>query len=472
LSLRFDIKNATLYYGGERCLDLDITYKTNITNPSERVVEISDAFGVGIDETHKQIIVENLTIPNFDILYLTGMSGSGKTSLLNEFKKEYGFVEPQFDEETDEPIIDIIGKDLDQALHLLNLVGLGEAFLYVKPYKILSDGQKYRFKIAKLIESNQKVWCIDEFCSFLDRTTAYIVSYNIQKVARKLNKKVIVATAHNDLQDFLQADYVFDFNMGEGLIIEKNVNEIINPFINDIKIEEGNINDYKKLGKYHYKNTEARFTKYIFKMTYKNILVGIAVYSVPKQQLVGRNVYFNKRYINERGVPILSDVNRDIITASRYIIHPMFRGIGLGQELVRLTAPLVDKPYVEIVSTMSKYNKFLDRAGAIYVCDNLTEEKRRKQSKIIELLNQYGFQYEFISSPSYCKKILETIPEQEIKKSFYSVLRANYFNNRARFKKYNINLQTKKEFMNMELTPEMISFAKWPTTYYYIWENV
>jgi hypothetical protein len=56
-------------------LDLDIIYKTNIENPSDRVLEIAEAFGVGIDESHKHVIVENLTIPQFDILYLTGMSG-------------------------------------------------------------------------------------------------------------------------------------------------------------------------------------------------------------------------------------------------------------------------------------------------------------------------------------------------------------------------------------------------------------
>jgi ABC-type ATPase with predicted acetyltransferase domain len=344
-------------------MDLNIVYKTNIVNPSDRILKIADAFGVGIDETHKQIIVENLTIPDFEVLYLTGMSGSGKSSLLNEFKKEYEFKEPDIDTETDSPIVDMIGKDLNEALYLLNLVGLGEAFLYVKPYKILSDGQKYRYHIAKLIESNQNVWCIDEFCSFLDRTTAKIVSYNIQKIARRLHKKLIVATAHNDLQEHLQADYVFDFDMGEGLVIERNHFENKNPFIDNIKIESGTIEDYKKLGKYHYKNSEARFTKYIFKMMYKNMLIGVAVYSMPKQQLVGRNVYFNKKYINERGIPILKEVNKDFLTGSRFIIHPMFRGIGLGVELVKRTAPLVDRPYIEIVSTMSKYNKFLEKAG-------------------------------------------------------------------------------------------------------------
>lgn len=452
-------------------MDLDITYKTNIVNPSDRVIEIADAFGVGIDETHKHIIVENLTIPDFDVLYLTGMSGSGKSSLLNEFKKEYNFVKPHFDEQCDTPIIDSIGKDVTEALYLLNSVGLGEAFIYVKPYKYLSDGQKYRYEIAKLIESDQKVWCIDEFCSFLDRTTAKIVSYNIQKVARKFNKKLIVATAHNDLQEFLQADYVFDFEMGEGLVIERFIHTDVNPFLKDITIEVGNITDYKRLGKYHYKNTEARFTKYIFKMMYKDMLVGVSVFSMPKQQLVGRNVYFNKKYTNEKGVPLLSEVNKDFLSGSRFIIHPMFRGVGLGTELVKRTSCLVDVPYVEIVSTMSKYNKFLEKAGAVYVCDNMTEEKNKKQDKIKKLFDKYNLQYEFITSPSYCKKVLEIIPDEELKNAIYAVLRPNFFNNRARFKKYGIDFQKKQEFMETKLIPELLCLAKWPTTEYYIWEN-
>lgn len=452
-------------------INMDIVYKTNIKNPSDRIFKVADAFGVGIDETHKHIIVENLTIPDFDVLYLTGMSGSGKTSLLNELKKAYIFNEPIFDHESDLPIVDVIGEDLEQALHYLNMVGLGEAYLYVKPYKFLSDGQKYRFKMAKIIESDQDVWCIDEFCSFLDRITASIVSYNIQKIARRLNKKLIVATAHNDLQEFVKADYVFDFGIGEGLNIERVEYEESNPFIKDLVIEQGNIEDYKKLGKYHYKNKDARFTKYIFKMTYKDMLIGTAVYSMPKQQLVGRNIHFNKQYINERGVPILKEVNKDFLTASRFIIHPMFRGVGLGSELVKQTANKVDIKYIEIVSTMSKYNKFLEKSGAKYICNNLTADKIKKEEKVRKIFDEYNLIYEFISSPSYCKTIIETVPEIDLKNAIYPILRPNFFNNRARFKKYGIDFQTKKEFMEIKLTPELMSLAKWATTEYYIWEN-
>lgn len=454
-------------------INLDITYKTTIDNPSKRVLEISDAFGVGINESHKHVIIENLTIPEFQIMYLTGMSGSGKTSMLNYFKEEYSFTEPVIEFDSEKPIIDTIGKDTENALFLLNLVGLGEAFLYIKPYKVLSDGQKYRYKIAKIIESGQKVWCIDEFCSFLDRTTAKIVAFNTQKIARKLGVKLIVATAHDDLKNYIQADYVFDFGMGEGLEITRNTKEVINPFVDELEITPGTIEDYKKLGKYHYKNKDARFTKYIFKMMYKRILVGVAVYSMPRQQLVGRNVFFNKKYVNERGIPKLSEVNKDFLMGSRFIIHPMFRGVGLGSELVRKTAPQVDRPYIEIVSTMSKYNKFLEQAGAHYVCDNLNEDKIKKQEKIIKLFEKYNLNYELISSIDYCQKVLDTVPVEELKNAIYGVLRPNFFNNRARFKKYGIDFQTKKEFMEPDfpLTPEILSLAKWPTTTYYIWDN-
>lgn len=448
---------------------MDIIYETKLKEPSERIFKISDAFGIGIDENVKQVILKDFTIPtDFTVLYITGMSGSGKSSLLNVMKKEYNFNEVIFDEQTDKPIVDCIGTDLENALYYLNIVGLGEAFLYVKPYKLLSDGQKYRFKIAKLIESNQEVWCIDEFCSFLDRTTASIVSYNLQKVARKLNKKVIVATAHNDLQKYLQADYVVDFGIGEDVKLFKNENEIINPFLKDIIVEEGTIQDYKKLGKYHYKNTEAKFIKKIYKMTYKDMLIGVAVYSMPKQQLIGRNIYFNKKYINERGIPKMKEVNEDFATGARFIIHPMFRGAGLGRELVKQTSDKLDIKYIEIVSAMAKYNKFLDGSGAKFICNNNSEEKQKKYDKISALFAKYGLRYELLTSLEYCKTVLETMPNDELKNGIYGILRPNFFNNRARFKKFGIDFQTKAEFMEITLTPELLNLAKWSDTDYYI----
>ncbi|NIR86396.1 hypothetical protein GWO13_02040 [Candidatus Bathyarchaeota archaeon] len=82
---------------------------------------------------------------------------------------------------------------------MLSRIGLNDAFLFVRRYSQLSDGQKYRFRIAKMIESGRRYWVMDEFCATLDRDTAKIVAFNVQKLARRLGKAVIAATTHTDL---------------------------------------------------------------------------------------------------------------------------------------------------------------------------------------------------------------------------------------------------------------------------------
>lgn len=52
------------------------------------------------------------------------------------------------------------------------MAGLNDAYLFVRKPSEMSDGQKYRLKIAKLIESGAKVWAADEFGAVLDRVTA------------------------------------------------------------------------------------------------------------------------------------------------------------------------------------------------------------------------------------------------------------------------------------------------------------
>jgi ABC-type ATPase with predicted acetyltransferase domain len=59
--------------------------------------------------------------------------------------------------DSDEILIEGIGKDLNESIRILNLAGLGDAFLYLRKYSQLSDGQKYRYRIAKFIESDKHI---------------------------------------------------------------------------------------------------------------------------------------------------------------------------------------------------------------------------------------------------------------------------------------------------------------------------
>jgi len=56
----------------------------------------------------------------------------------------------------DKSLIETIGKSVEEAIELLSRVGLNDAFLFLRTYDQLSDGQKYRYRIAKMIESKKQ----------------------------------------------------------------------------------------------------------------------------------------------------------------------------------------------------------------------------------------------------------------------------------------------------------------------------
>ncbi|MEA2089286.1 MAG: hypothetical protein U9O89_00790 [Thermoproteota archaeon] len=78
-----------------------------------------------------------------------------------------------------------IGENLQQGLELFSRIRLNAVFLFVCRCNQLNDGQKYRCRIANLIKANRQYWVMNEFCSTLDRCTAKIVAFSIQKIARR-----------------------------------------------------------------------------------------------------------------------------------------------------------------------------------------------------------------------------------------------------------------------------------------------
>lgn len=183
---------------------------------TERVLEVAEAFGLGLEE-RDFVIYDNLAIdvsPG-DVVYINGQSGSGKSLALREIADQLrhrGYQVANIDEVEllDKPLVDQIGETTNDAIRLLSLAGLNDAYLLIRNPDQLSDGQKYRFKLAKVIESNADVWVADEFCAVLDRETAKVVSFNVQRTARKLGATVIVATTHTDLVSDLKPSLVIE----------------------------------------------------------------------------------------------------------------------------------------------------------------------------------------------------------------------------------------------------------------------
>lgn len=185
---------------------------TTTVDRTERVLEIAEAFGLGLDEK-EFVVFDNLVLlmNDGDVIYITGQSGSGKSTILAELEKQMsddGLKVANIDkvEMDDRPIIDQICPTVSEALNIFSLVGLSDANLYLRKPKELSDGQRYRFKLAKLIETGAEVWFADEFLAVLDRVTAKNIAFNMQKIARKVGATLVVATTHTDLQEDLAPD--------------------------------------------------------------------------------------------------------------------------------------------------------------------------------------------------------------------------------------------------------------------------
>lgn len=190
---------------------IDKRFQTRVER-SDRVLDVAEAFGIGLEDK-EFVVFDNLElqVADGDIIYITGQSGGGKSVLLRELAAQMharGRTTVHLDaiELEDKPLIDQIGSNTDDAIRLLASAGINDAYLYVRKPSELSDGQRYRFRLAKAIETNAQVWVADEFLAVLDRTSAKVIAYSLQKTARRAGATVIVATTHTDMVDDLAPD--------------------------------------------------------------------------------------------------------------------------------------------------------------------------------------------------------------------------------------------------------------------------
>jgi uncharacterized protein len=194
---------------------------------SPRVVEVAEAFGLGLDDT-EFVIFDNLElqVPRGSVVYITGQSGSGKSLLLKDLSRQIQdrgqrvVNLDQIELDNSRTLVDQLGKDLNDALRILSLAGLNDAYLFIRRPNELSDGQRYRFRLAKAIETDADVWVADEFMAVLDRTAAKVIAYSVQKTARRAGKTLIVATTHTDMVPDLAPSLYIEKRYREKLRIE------------------------------------------------------------------------------------------------------------------------------------------------------------------------------------------------------------------------------------------------------------
>jgi ABC-type transport system involved in cytochrome c biogenesis ATPase subunit/GNAT superfamily N-acetyltransferase len=406
------VERRTRRYDSDRgCYVYDISFKTRAPL-TERTIDVAEAFGLGIDDEREHVIYRDfeLRLAEGAVVYITGDSGSGKSVLLRALREDLGGEAVDLDGvpvDMGVPIIDSVAGSFGDAVGLLSRVGLNDAFLFLRRYEELSEGQRYRYRIARMIDSGKKFWLADEFCSTLDRTTAKVVAFNIQKLARRTGATLVVATTHTDLEEDLCPSVLIRKGWGEDIDVEHwgHIEAPRCTVVAGVSIREGSREDYERLSHLHYRDSGLPVPRQIYAMEREGELLGVVVYSYPPIRASGR-----KEAVGY--APDIGELNASWAIISRVIVHPKYRTIGLGSYLIRESLAMQGSQHVELIAVMAQYNPFAERAGMKLVQVN---EPHGSVMKAIGGLHGLGFNPVLLASARSNEDILDAMQLDQIR---------------------------------------------------------
>jgi GNAT superfamily N-acetyltransferase len=147
---------------------------------------------------------------------IVGPSGSGKTSMGRRIFGPEALYEPA-GWPADKPIVDTIAPsgDFDAVTGALAAVGLGSVPSWLRPYPVLSNGEKFRADLARIICEAPEQVVIDEFTSVVDRQIARFGALAFQKAWRRTNGQAVLLSCHYDIIEWVEPDWVFDTATGK-----------------------------------------------------------------------------------------------------------------------------------------------------------------------------------------------------------------------------------------------------------------
>jgi len=183
---------------------------------SYRAARVKSLFNVDTGANFDLDIDLPIDDDDWKVAVVVGPSGSGKTSIGRQLFGPEAMYAPAWDSKV--PIIDAVapdGGDFDSITAAFAAVGLGSVPTWLRPYAVLSNGEKFRADMARLIIDAPKVAVIDEFTSVVDRQIARIGALAFQKAWRRTAGKAVLLSPHYDIVDWLEPDWVLDTATGK-----------------------------------------------------------------------------------------------------------------------------------------------------------------------------------------------------------------------------------------------------------------
>ena len=200
---------------------------TKETKPKEtfRVSSVLNAFDLSIDKV-KEHFEGNIDIEDkqWNIGLIVGSSGTGKSTIAKELFHDTYIFEQTYSEGS---VIDDMPKDksVKEITKAFTSVGFASPPSWLKPYSVLSNGEKMRCDLAKSILEEKEIVVFDEFTSVVNREVAKTGSFAIQKAIRRLNKKFVAVGCHSDIIEWLQPDWIYNTDEQRFFFAQTNTND-------------------------------------------------------------------------------------------------------------------------------------------------------------------------------------------------------------------------------------------------------
>ena len=349
-------------------MKLSCSYASAPKRPSCNTSYIRDMFGIDF-ESAPSVIARDVEIdyrPGRIVLF-TGPSGSGKSSLLRAAEGQLPQavrLDDSFDDRR--AIIDTLGSDVRQAAHCLSICGLSEAMGLLRSAGELSDGQRYRYAVARCLAGEAKTIIADEWCATLDEVSAKVISRNVRRLADSRGVGFLLAGTREDLIDDLQPDLIVRCR-GAGAVDVRSVppEDPRGPvsFRDELEIKEGKVSDWPYFAKWHYRGHGLGPVRRVNLLQHGEEKVGICVFGFGSLANAHRNRLFGLRGPMSSAKARI--INNNFACVSRLVLDSRYRGAGIGGWFLRRACEAAPWPWIELISEMANLVPFYQAAGFV-----------------------------------------------------------------------------------------------------------
>lgn len=194
-----------------------ITLETPIA-ATPRVVQVRGMFDLPADAGQR--VEWDVRLPLEERPWVLGLivgpSGCGKSTIARHLWPEAVHTVESLTWDQRHAILDDFpaGLPIKEVVALLSSVGFSSPPAWLRPFAVLSTGQKFRATLARLIaeawvnKSGQPI-VFDEYTSVVDRTVAQVGSAAAARTLRTHDIPFVAVTCHEDVEAWLNPDWVY-----------------------------------------------------------------------------------------------------------------------------------------------------------------------------------------------------------------------------------------------------------------------